>query len=104
MLSHPEPHLAILNLGKRDVGNDIGQPSPIKALRSTESKVKPFHGVIDRLNDQHAYLELAGVKDVDVDDLIGLGISHPCTTFDKWRLMALVDESYDVVDFIHTFF
>ena len=104
VLSHPEPHLAILNLGKRDVGNDIGEPLPIKQMRATESKVKPFHGVIDHLNDQHAYLELAGVKDVDVDDLIGLGISHPCTTFDKWRLMALVDESYDVVDFIHTFF
>jgi D-serine dehydratase len=39
-----------------------------------------------------------------VGDLIGLGISHPCTTFDKWRLIPLVNDNYDVVDCIHTFF
>ena len=104
VISHPEPHLAILNLGKRDVGNDAGQPSPIKQLKTTDSEVKPFHGVVDHLNDQHAYLELSKEEDVSVGDLVGMGISHPCTTFDKWRLMALVNESYEVVDFVHTFF
>ena len=39
-----------------------------------------------------------------VGDLVGLGISHPCTTFDKWRWMAVVDECYDVVDAITTCF
>lgn len=104
VISHPEPHLAILNLGKRDVGNDAGQPSPIKQLKITDSEVKPFHGVVDHLNDQHAYLELSKEEDVSVGDLVGMGISHPCTTFDKWRLMALVNDSYGVVDFVHTFF
>jgi D-serine dehydratase len=40
----------------------------------------------------------------EVSELIGLGISHPCTTFDKWKLIPLVDDDYDVVDLIHTFF
>ena len=39
-----------------------------------------------------------------VGDLIGLGISHPCTTFDKWRLVPLVNDQYDVIDCIQTFF
>ena len=86
------------------MGNDAGQPSPIKQLKTTDSEVKPFHGVVDHLNDQHAYLELSKEEDVSVGDLVGMGISHPCTTFDKWRLMALVNESYEVVDFVHTFF
>jgi len=104
VISHPEPTLAILNLGKRDVGNDAGEPMPIKHVTSVDPTVKPFHAVVDHLNDQHGYLVLDRENAASVGDLIGMGISHPCTTFDKWRLMALVNESYEVVDFIHTFF
>ena len=104
VLSCPEPFRAILNLGKRDVGNDAGEPIPIKHVKSTALDVEPFHAVIDHLNDQHAYLTLDAENDVSVGDLVGLGIAHPCTTFDKWRLLALVNESYQVVDFVHTFF
>lgn len=104
VLSYPEPSFAILNLGKRDVGNDAGEPIPIKQVRATELELKPFHAVIDHLNDQHGYLTLDAENDVSVGDLVGLGIAHPCTTFDKWRLLALVNESYEVVDFVHTFF
>jgi len=58
------------------------------------------------MNDQHAYLRFpVGTPDEpQVGDLVGLGISHPCTTFDKWRWMALVNEQYDVVDAIVTCF
>jgi D-serine dehydratase len=31
-------------------------------------------------------------------------VSHPCTTFDKWQALFVVDESYDVVGAIRTFF
>jgi D-serine deaminase-like pyridoxal phosphate-dependent protein len=37
-------------------------------------------------------------------DRVALGISHPCTTFDKWRWMAVVDDQYRVVDAITTCF
>ena len=33
-----------------------------------------------------------------VGDRVGLGISHPCTTFDKWHWMPMVDDDYLVVD------
>ena len=31
-------------------------------------------------------------------------ISHQCTTFDKWRLVPLVNDQYNVIDWIQTFF
>jgi D-serine dehydratase len=33
-----------------------------------------------------------------VGGLVGSGISHPCTTFDKWRWMPVVNDSYHVTD------
>ena len=57
---------------------------------------------ITKLNDQHAYLRGSGPEHqaLRVGDLVVLGISHPCTTFDKWRWMPVVDESGRVVDAI----
>ena len=59
---------------------------------------------VSALNDQHAYLRFEADASPQVGDLVGLGISHPCTTFDKWRWMAVVDPNYDVVDAIVTYF
>jgi D-serine dehydratase len=42
--------------------------------------------------------------DLRVGDMIACGISHPCTAFDKWRFIPVVDEAYDVIDAIITFF
>jgi D-serine dehydratase len=39
-----------------------------------------------------------------VGDRVCLGLSHPCTTFDKWRWMPIVDEELNVVDAIVTWF
>jgi D-serine dehydratase len=39
-----------------------------------------------------------------VGDLVSFGISHPCTTFDKWRLLWVVDDDYTVTEGIRTFF
>ena len=57
------------------------------------------------LNGQHANLAIdAGAPEPRVGDRVALGISHPCTTFDKWRWMALVDDGYDVLGAIVTRF
>ena len=101
VLSQPEPHLAILNFGKRDAGNDSGNPNPIKRYNGAMDSIV---GVIDHLNDQHGYLKFDDNQEILVGDLVGMGISHPCTTFDKWRLIPVVNDDYDVIDLIHTFF
>jgi len=64
--------------------------------------------VVTAVNDQHSYLSLPADSALAVGDVVRLGISHPCTAFDKWRLIAEV-ESADaavpvVVGFAETYF
>jgi len=98
VVSRPEPGLALLDAGKRDLPVDLGMPV--------------VHGhpgaVVTAVNDQHSYLSLPADSALTVGDVVRLGISHPCTAFDKWRLIAEV-ESADavapvVVGFVETFF
>ena len=93
VLSRPEPDLALLGLGRRDAGIDAGLPKP--AVAGWE---------IVRLDDQHAYLRLPPEAVLGPGDLVCLGISHPCTTLDKWPLIPLVDEDGRISDVVHTFF
>jgi D-serine dehydratase len=99
VISKPEKGFGVLNLGKRDIGNDLHNPIPIK---SYDGQVKRFSAVIEKLNDQHGYLR--GKQEFSLAQLIGLGISHPCTTFDKWGLIPLVNDDYDLIDCLQTFF
>lgn len=56
------------------------------------------------LNDQHGYLSGPADSPIAVGDLIGFGISHPCTTFDKWQVLFVIDDDYTVIDAVKTFF
>jgi D-serine dehydratase len=104
--SLPEPGLAIVTLGKRDVSFDMGLPVPLKRYRPggpadfTDLRGK---AEIVRLNDHHGYLKFAGL-DLAVKDRIAVGISHPCTTFDRWEYLYRVNEQYDIVSIVRTFF
>ena len=100
VLSVPEADLAMLNYGKRDAGNDLHNPLPILKLGK---KPEAFRGEIEKLNDQHAFMKISPGT-VAVGDIIGCGISHPCTNFDKWRLLPLVNDNYDVIDLVRTHF
>ncbi len=104
--SVPEPNLAIIGLGKRDAAFDAGMPLPASRFRPGESKPRqaPPNWSVTRLMDQHAYLQIASTDDVQVGDMIGFDISHPCLTFDKWRSLPLLDDNYRVVDYVQTFF
>jgi D-serine deaminase-like pyridoxal phosphate-dependent protein len=101
VLSTPEPGLAILNAGKRDLPYDMGLPVPL-AVRGADGAMRGLtESTVERLNDQHAYLRDA---EVAPGELVRLGISHPCTAFDKWRVVPIVDDGYRVVDVIDTYF
>lgn len=106
VLSVPEPGRAILGMGRRDFGDDAAKPVPLHLFRpgrDTAPGVPPA-GRIVAVNDQHAHLALDPGDDVAVGDMIAFGVSHPCTTFDKWRLIPVVDEEYNVISAIETFF
>lgn len=105
--SRPEPGLAILTAGRRDVGHDAGLPLPTLWHRPGQAGApEPLAGGhrVTGLNDQHAYLALPATSPLEVGDMVALAISHPCTTFDKWRLIMLVDEDYRVTGAVSTYF
>jgi D-serine deaminase-like pyridoxal phosphate-dependent protein len=103
VLSCPEPGLTIVNVGKRDAPYDSGLPVPIR-VRRTDGKLSEITGAtVIALNDQHAYVTYES-DILRVGDVLCFGISHPCTAFDKWRLIPVVDDTYAIVDAIKTFF
>jgi len=105
VLSLPEPGLALLGFGKRDVPYDLELPLPRLVKRAGQQLRRLSDGAsIASLNDQHAYMHFGDGEDLAVGDLVGCGISHPCTAFDKWRLLPVVDDGYRVVDAVMTYF
>lgn len=54
------------------------------------------------INNQHTRLLVPETHPLDVSDRVALGCSHPCTTFDKWRLILMVDSAHNIVDVIST--
>ncbi|MCA1189255.1 MULTISPECIES: amino acid deaminase [unclassified Saccharopolyspora] len=100
--SRPEPGLALATLGRRDVSFDQDLPEP-QVVRGADGVVRELTGcAVTSLADQHAFLRVPedGPR---IGDWVGFGLSHPCTVFDKWRLIPVVDGD-SVVDLVHTFF
>jgi len=112
VLSRPEPGLALLGVGRRDAGFDKGLPVPLRVVRQggvpqstgPQSTGSRLSGEVTELNDQHAYLRLAEETALGPGDLVCLGISHPCTTLDKWRVIPVVGDDGRVTDAVHAFF
>jgi D-serine dehydratase len=101
VLSRPEPGLALLGAGRRDVGFDSGLPVPLRVIGSAASTAG---WAVTDLNDQHAYLRLDADAALAPGDLVGLGISHPCTTLDKWRVLVVRSDEDTVIDIVRMFF
>jgi D-serine dehydratase len=104
--SIPEATRAIIGLGKRDAAFDSGLPTPALYYRPGDDAptAAPQHWSLTKMMDQHAYLEIAAGETLCVGDMIGFDISHPCLTFDKWRVLPVVDRNFKVVDLVQTYF
>jgi D-serine dehydratase len=104
--SRPEARRAITNMGRRDVSYDAGLPVPIAFVPQggrTPIRLGDDYR-LDRLNDQHGFLEIPAASPIDVGDIVLFGVSHPCTVFDKWRNLQVVDDDYVVIDVVETCF
>ncbi len=102
--STPEDNLLIAGMGKRDAPHDEGLPVPL-LIRSRDGAVRPASGVtVTKLNDHHAYVTAPSDHGIVPGDLICFGISHPCTAFDKWRIIPVVDDTHTVTDLLETYF
>jgi D-serine deaminase-like pyridoxal phosphate-dependent protein len=105
VVSVPEPGLAFAGFGRREAPYDAALPVVLGRLASPDGTLEPLPGVtVTALNDQHAYLSTGPGVSLAVGDRIACGIVHPCTAFDKWRHLALVDERYRVLETIDTYF
>ena len=107
VLSVPEPGLVILSAGRRDFGQDSGNPVALAHVRRGSAQRRPLHNAGWRMaavSDQHAQMAVPPDHGAEVGDLVALGPSHPCTTFDKWRTLYLVDDDYTVTEAVRTFF
>ncbi|MEV8480290.1 alanine racemase [Streptomyces sp. NPDC051173] len=105
VVSRPEPGRAYLNAGKRDASYDLDLPEPQVVRSARDGSLRPATGMsVVGLADQHAFVSLAEGVELEVGDWVGLGLSHPCTVFDKWQLIPLAAESGTVTEYIRTFF
>lgn len=107
VISVPESGRAILGAGRRDFGYDAGFPVALKHCRPTKgasAKLIPSGCEIVAVNDQHAHMKFPAELDIRYGDLIGLGVSHPCTTFDRWQLLYIVDDNYTIRSALRTYF
>ncbi|MFF7883237.1 amino acid deaminase [Streptomyces sp. NPDC020794] len=103
VVSRPSPEQAFVNAGKRDAAYDLDLPE-VQVVRRDGAE-RPATGLtVTALSDQHAWLRTDPEADVEVGDWVGLGLSHPCTSFDKWQLIPLVEADGTVVDYVRTFF
>ena len=101
--SVPEPGLALAGMGKRDAPFDEGLPVPME-IRRADGAPAPIDGVaVVKLNDHHTYLATGDVLP-EPGDLVRFGISHPCTAFDKWRHIPVIDDERRVIDVLATYF
>lgn len=104
VLSRPEPGLVYLDAGRRDVPTDLDLPVVLQA-----SDGRPLPGArVTRLNDQHTRVEVPPELPLAVGEVVLLGISHPCTAFDRWRVIPEVVGAREpdprVVGFVATVF
>ncbi|MCX4436263.1 amino acid deaminase [Streptomyces mirabilis] len=103
VVSRPSPEQAFVNAGKRDAAYDLDLPE-VQVVRRDGAE-RPATGLtVTALSDQHAWVRTDPEADVEVGDWVGLGLSHPCTSFDKWQLIPLVEADGTVVDYVRTFF
>ncbi|MDX3583336.1 alanine racemase [Streptomyces europaeiscabiei] len=105
VVSRPSPDQAFANAGKRDAAHDLDLPAAEVVRDAATGTVRDATGItVTGLSDQHAWLRTEAGAGLDVGDWVGLGLSHPCTSFDKWKLIPVVEADGTVVDYVRTFF
>jgi D-serine deaminase-like pyridoxal phosphate-dependent protein len=103
VVSRPSAEQAFVNAGKRDAAYDLDRP--VAHVVRRDGTERPAAGIeVTALSDQHLWLRTAPEADVEVGDWVGFGLSHPCTSFDKWQMIPVAEADGTVVDYVRTFF
>ncbi|MFG3659948.1 amino acid deaminase [Streptomyces sp. NPDC047706] len=103
VVSRPSAEQAFVNAGKRDAAYDLDLP--VAQVVRRDGTERPATGIeVTALSDQHAWLRTDPDADLRVGDWLGMGLSHPCTSFDKWQLIPVAEADGTVVEYVRTFF
>lgn len=102
--SLPEPGLAIVSMGKRDISCDPDLPMALRLYRDGQYVRDVTDWQVVHIMDQHTFLRVPEDAEIGIEDIIAFGASHPCLTFDKWRQGLWVDENLSVTAVEPTFF
>ena len=104
VLSRPEPGVAIVGAGGRDLPTDAGYPVVLGITDNLGNERHVPAATVTKVNDQHLYLEVPADAHLVPGDIVRLGISHPCTAFDRWRIILDTDSHGTVLDDVTTYF
>jgi len=104
--SRPEPTKVLLTIGARDTATGDDKPVAQSWYRQgmkAPAAIGPGHAVTG-MNDQHTHMTVPADSPLAFGDMVSFGVSHPCLTFDKWQVIVVVDDAYNVISAIRTFF
>ena len=105
--SRPEPEKILLTVGARDFGTDdrpIAETWFRPGGTMTKPELVPPGHLVTGHNDQHTHMSVPENSPLQVGDMLSFGIGHPCLTFDQWQVLLVVDNDYNVVGAVRTFF
>lgn len=105
--SRPQPDKVLLTAGARDIGTEP-KPAAETWFRPNSNMTKPepipAGYLVTGHNDQHTHLTVPADSPLQVGDMVSFGVGHPCLTFDKWQVLLVVDDAYNVIGAVRTFF
>ncbi|EFL02343.1 D-amino acid deaminase [Streptomyces sp. SPB78] len=105
VVSRPSAEQAFVNAGKRDAAYDLDLPEARAVRDARTGEVRGAGGIaVSGLSDQHGWVRTEPDAELEVGDWLGLGLSHPCTSFDKWQLIPVATADGTVTDYVRTFF
>lgn len=107
VVSRPEYGVAIVGFGRRDAGDDIGMPVPLQLVKSDGKRIPIAGWSTNAMWDQHARLvanESESSTSLRTGDVVAFGVSHPCTTIDRWRSIVETDDDDNVLAAWETWF
>ena len=105
--SRPEQGKILLTVGARDIGTDdrpVAESWFRPAGNMTRPQPAPPGHLVTGHNDQHTHMTVPEDSPLQVGDMVSFGVGHPCLTFDKWQVLVVVDDDYNVVGAVRTFF
>ncbi|MGE9696309.1 alanine racemase [Streptomyces sp. NRRL F-5630] len=105
VVSRPSAEQAFVNAGKRDAAYDLDLPEAQAVRDARTGEVRGAEGIaVTGLSDQHGWVCTEPDADLEVGDWLGMGLSHPCTSFDKWQLIPVATADGTVTEYVRTFF